>query len=134
MNPPQNTVTAVPAFHMGDRLAKALDVSGVGVAEMALKLGVSRQTIGNYLSGRTTPKLATLRVWSDETGVDLEWIKEGAPLAFATPEEGAIAFPIYLTIVNGATEVYEIFHIERGYPGFVENLRKLGATVERVSA
>jgi len=79
MNPPQNTATPVPAFHMGDRLAKALEVSGVGVAEMALKLGVSRQTIGNYLSGRTTPKLATLRVWSDETGVDLEWIKEGTP-------------------------------------------------------
>lgn len=32
------------------------------------------------------------------------WIKEGAPLAFAVPEEGAIAFPVYLTIVNGATD------------------------------
>jgi putative spermidine/putrescine transport system substrate-binding protein len=32
------------------------------------------------------------------------WIKEGAPLAFAVPEEGAIAFPIYLTIVNGSTD------------------------------
>lgn len=32
------------------------------------------------------------------------WIKEGAPLAFAVPEEGAIAFPIFLTIVNGSTE------------------------------
>lgn len=32
------------------------------------------------------------------------WINEGAPLAFATPEEGAIAFPIYLTIVNGSDE------------------------------
>jgi putative spermidine/putrescine transport system substrate-binding protein len=32
------------------------------------------------------------------------WIKEGAPLGFAVPEEGAIAFPIYLTIVNGSTD------------------------------
>ena len=32
------------------------------------------------------------------------WIKEGAPLAFAVPSEGAIAFPIYLTIVNGSTD------------------------------
>ena len=30
------------------------------------------------------------------------WINEGAPLAFAVPEEGAIAFPIYLTIGKGA--------------------------------
>jgi putative spermidine/putrescine transport system substrate-binding protein len=32
------------------------------------------------------------------------WIEEGAPLGFATPEEGAIAFPIYLTIVEGVTD------------------------------
>jgi putative spermidine/putrescine transport system substrate-binding protein len=32
------------------------------------------------------------------------WIKEGAPLAFAVPEEGAIAFPIYLTMVEGSTD------------------------------
>lgn len=64
---------------MGDRLAKALDVSGVGVAEMAIKLGVSRQTIGNYLAGRTQPKLAVLRVWSDVTGVDLGWLTHGSP-------------------------------------------------------
>lgn len=32
------------------------------------------------------------------------WINEGAPLAFAVPEEGAIAFPIYLTIAKGADE------------------------------
>ena len=35
---------------------------------------------------------------------------------------------------DGATEVYEIFHIERGYPGFVENLRALEADIERVAA
>jgi len=32
------------------------------------------------------------------------WIDEGAPLAFAVPEEGAIAFPIYLTISSGVDE------------------------------
>lgn len=31
------------------------------------------------------------------------WIKEGAPLGFAVPEEGAIAFPVYLTIVEGSS-------------------------------
>lgn len=30
------------------------------------------------------------------------WIKEGAPLGFVVPKEGAIAFPIYLALVNGA--------------------------------
>jgi putative spermidine/putrescine transport system substrate-binding protein len=31
------------------------------------------------------------------------WIEEGAPLGFAVPKEGAIAFPLYLGIVNGVT-------------------------------
>ena len=32
------------------------------------------------------------------------WIAEGAPLGFAVPEEGLIAFPIYLTIAKGVTD------------------------------
>lgn len=64
---------------MGDRLAKALEVSGISVATMAIKLGVSRQTIGNYMAGRTTPKLAVLKVWSEETGVALEWLQGTSP-------------------------------------------------------
>lgn len=31
------------------------------------------------------------------------WMKEGAPLGFAAPEEGMIAFPVYLAIANGVT-------------------------------
>ena len=31
------------------------------------------------------------------------WIAEGAPLGFVVPEEGAIAFPVYLTIAKGVT-------------------------------
>jgi putative spermidine/putrescine transport system substrate-binding protein len=31
------------------------------------------------------------------------WINEGAPLAFAIPREGVIAFPLYLAMVKGVT-------------------------------
>lgn len=75
------TITAagpvIPEFHVGDRLAKSLHHAGVSIAEMALRIGVSRQTIGNYLAGRTAPKLAVLRVWAEETGVPLEWLATG---------------------------------------------------------
>jgi len=30
--------------------------------------------------------------------------------------------------------VWDVFHIDRGYPRFVENLRGLGADIERVSS
>jgi putative spermidine/putrescine transport system substrate-binding protein len=32
------------------------------------------------------------------------WINEGAPLGFAVPKEGLIAFPIYLTIAKGVND------------------------------
>ncbi len=31
------------------------------------------------------------------------WIQEGGPFAFATPKEGVIGFPLYLSIVKGVT-------------------------------
>ena len=33
---------------------------------------------------------------------------------------------------DGETEVWDVMHIDRGYPRFVENLRALGADIERV--
>ena len=33
---------------------------------------------------------------------------------------------------DGVTEVRDVYHIDRGYPNFVENLNALGAKVERV--
>lgn len=77
-----------PTFHWGDRLHKALDHSDIKVAEMALRLGVSRQTIGNYLAGRTMPKLVVFKQWAEITDVDLEWLLHGpgepAPVIHAT--------------------------------------------------
>lgn len=64
-------------FGLGDRLAKALTVANMNGLEMADFLGVSRQTIGNYTSGRTRPNRATLRTWALRTGVPLSWIETG---------------------------------------------------------
>ena len=33
---------------------------------------------------------------------------------------------------DGRTEVWDVEHIDRGYPRFVENLRALGADIARV--
>ena len=34
-------------------------------------------------------------------------------------------------IADGVTEVHDIYHVDRGYPGFEAQLNALGATVER---
>jgi transcriptional regulator with XRE-family HTH domain len=64
-------------FHIGDRLAKALTVAGVNNLEMAEYLGISANTIGNYTSGRTAPKMQTLRLWALRTGAPLDWLLTG---------------------------------------------------------
>ncbi|GGP46151.1 UDP-N-acetylglucosamine 1-carboxyvinyltransferase [Saccharothrix coeruleofusca] len=83
--------------------------------EEMVRLGADARTDGHHAVVRGVEKLSSAPVWASD-------IRAGAGLVLA----GLCA--------DGTTEVYEIFHIERGYPGFVENLRKLGATVDRVTA
>ena len=83
--------------------------------EEMIRLGADARTDGHHAVVRGVERLSSAPVWASD-------IRAGAGLVLA----GLCA--------DGATEVYEIFHIERGYPGFVENLRKLGASVERVTA
>lgn len=64
----------VPAFTLGDRLAKAREHAGIGVAAMAERLGVSRTSISNYEHGRTAPPLDVVLDYSKETNVPLTWI------------------------------------------------------------
>lgn len=65
-------------FDLLDRLAKSLRVGNVGKGQMATHLGVSGNTVGNYLSGRTTPDRPTLIVWAMRCGVPLEWLLTGS--------------------------------------------------------
>lgn len=44
---------------------------------MAAELGVARNTVGNYLAGRTSPARSVLRVWALRTGVPFEWLLNG---------------------------------------------------------
>ncbi|WP_199439260.1 UDP-N-acetylglucosamine 1-carboxyvinyltransferase [Umezawaea beigongshangensis] len=78
------------------------------------RLGADARTDGHHAVVRGIERLSSAPVWASD-------IRAGAGLVLA----GLCA--------DGVTEVWEIFHVERGYPGFVENLRKLGAEVDRIS-
>lgn len=67
----------VPVFDLADRMNKALREGQVSVAEMAEYLGVHRNTLGRYLSGASTPKRQTLRLWALRTGVPFKWLESG---------------------------------------------------------
>jgi transcriptional regulator with XRE-family HTH domain len=74
----------VPEFDLADRLRKALRTSGVGAIEMADYLGVSRNTVSNWINGHTPPRDAYLRLWALRTGVPFEWLERGE----VTPTNG----------------------------------------------
>ncbi len=79
------------------------------------RLGADATIDGHHVVVRGVERLSSAPVWSSD-------IRAGAGLVLA----GLYA--------DGVTQVNDVFHIDRGYPGFVESLNALGATVERVSA
>jgi transcriptional regulator with XRE-family HTH domain len=64
----------VPQWTLGDRLRKARESAGIGVAEMALRIGVSRNTITNYEHDHRAPSVNALREWAQITGTPPSWL------------------------------------------------------------
>ena len=58
-----------------------------------------------------------------------------AIVATACHMPGGVRSPedLWRIVADGDTEVHDVYHIDRGYPLFVENLASLGAEIERVS-
>ncbi|MFI1465356.1 UDP-N-acetylglucosamine 1-carboxyvinyltransferase [Nocardia carnea] len=83
--------------------------------EEMIRLGADARTDGHHAVVRGIPRLSSAPVWSSD-------IRAGAGLVLA----GLVA--------DGVTEVHDVFHIDRGYPAFVEKLQALGAAVERVGS
>lgn len=80
--------------------------------EEMVRLGADARTDGHHAVVRGVPTLSSAPVWASD-------IRAGAGLVLA----GLCA--------DGVTEVWDVFHIDRGYPSFVEDLNRLGARVER---
>lgn len=68
-------------FDLADRLRKSLRVSGVSVEAMAQALGVSRNTVGNWINGRTKPCDEQLTIWAAITDSPKTWLESGEPPA-----------------------------------------------------
>ncbi|MCQ9344232.1 UDP-N-acetylglucosamine 1-carboxyvinyltransferase [Corynebacterium kozikiae] len=79
-----------------------------------MRLGADATIDGHHVVMRGVTGLSSAPVWSSD-------IRAGAGLVLVA------------LCADGVTEVHDVFHIDRGYPNFVENLQALGATIERVS-
>ena len=83
--------------------------------EEMIRLGADARTDGHHAVVRGVERLSSAPVWASD-------IRAGVGLVLA----GLRA--------EGVTEVWDVFHIDRGYPMFVENMQRLGADVRRVDA
>ncbi|OLF18671.1 UDP-N-acetylglucosamine 1-carboxyvinyltransferase [Actinophytocola xanthii] len=81
--------------------------------EEMVRLGADARTDGHHAVVRGVERLSSAPVWASD-------IRAGVGLVLA----GLCA--------EGVTEVWDVFHIDRGYPGLVENMVALGADVRRV--
>ncbi len=81
--------------------------------EEMIRLGADARTDGHHAVVRGVDKLSSAPVWASD-------IRAGAGLVLA----GLCA--------EGVTQVWDVFHIDRGYPDFLANLSGLGARVDRV--
>ena len=79
-----------------------------------VRLGADARTDGHHAVVRGVDQLSSAPVWASD-------IRAGAGLVLA----GLCA--------EGRTAVWDVEHIDRGYPRFVENLRGLGAGIARVT-
>lgn len=79
-------------FDLADRLRKSLRTSGVSVGDMARSLGVSRNTVSNWINGRGEPGLDQLKVWAGITDAPFSWLTTGEipALREAPPEPAAV--------------------------------------------
>lgn len=78
-----------------------------------LRLGADAQVDGHHVVVRGIEQLSSTQVWSSD-------IRAGAGLVLAA------------LVADGSTEIHDVYHIDRGYPNFVEQLQKLGAEITRV--
>ncbi|RYF52325.1 MAG: XRE family transcriptional regulator [Comamonadaceae bacterium] len=68
----------MPEWDRGDRLKKALREAKMSSSDMAEELGITRETVGRYMSGSAKVPLAIVKLWAITTGIDYEWLQSGS--------------------------------------------------------
>jgi transcriptional regulator with XRE-family HTH domain len=118
----------VPEWTLGDRMRKALEVSGTPVGEIAEYLEVNRATVGRWLHDKSPVKKSTLIIWAATTGVDLGWLETGTAglenqtgrdqyaIRDSNPEPADMASRPRLTLAHSVNRPLTVDRIPAGWP------------------
>ena len=96
----------IPVPAICDNLKQLRTARGLTQAEVAQRLGVTRQTISSYESGRTMPDLETLKRLTDILGCDLEQLLYGQSPAQRRQKRARRAAWIVLGAIGANAELY----------------------------
>ena len=73
------TSARAPEFTLGDRIRKAIETSPLTVHDVADRLEVHRNTVSQWMHGRSAPSVSDMAAIAELTGVDLRWLRTGDP-------------------------------------------------------
>ena len=71
------TIIDNPAWTLVDRLKKSRLLAGLEQTEIAETVGVARNTVSNWETGKSEPSASAFVRWARATGVSLDWLAEG---------------------------------------------------------
>lgn len=80
--PEQVTDPATEKF--ARRLRVAMAMGNTTHITLALKVGVTRQSVWNWVNGNAMPNAARLRPLADALGCTMEWLLSGDPIDLGT--------------------------------------------------
>jgi transcriptional regulator with XRE-family HTH domain len=83
--------TRAPQWTLGDRMRKAREHAGLKQTELALATGISRASITNYETGKSTPSRPVLLSWAMATAVPVSWLRDGTEDYSPDPGPGTSA-------------------------------------------
>lgn len=72
-------------FELHHRLARTIEAGRTSVDDMAAIFECHRNTVLNYVAGRTAPRKRDVREWALRTGVSFDWLWEGIDPADSAP-------------------------------------------------
>ena len=86
---------AIPTWTIGDRLRKARNTAGIGVADMAGRLGVNAKSITRWERAQDGAPRRTVLAYAHETNVPVEWL-DGADADDPEPDRELVTegYPI----------------------------------------
>lgn len=76
-----------PAWTLVDRLKKSRILADLDQTQIANALGIARNTVSNWETGRSEPSASAFVRWARVTGVSLEWLAEGIAETTTAPAE-----------------------------------------------